>query len=275
MNKDSKIKISAKGSRKKGDEFIKETTYLASIVDCIEIDFNFPHDDNFGVEMEFLKKLGREQNIKYTTHAQYLNGSLNDFNKEVRKATLKELFKNIDLTADLGARVMTLHPALEPYGFELEERVNLEIKAYQELADYALQKDIEIGLENEAQTCFWFPDRACKFKLLEQAVKTVDRPNFGFTLDFGHANMSGEDYIAAIKKLNKKILHLHAHDNLGKSENNITKFNRPDPHLAPGQGTVDWKNIVKALQKISYQGYFEMECEIHEMKTAIGFISNL
>ena len=123
MNKDYKIKISAKGSRKTGDEFVEETTSLASIVDCIEIDFNFPHDDNFSAEVEFLKKLGGKQDKKYTTHAQYLNGSLNDFNKEVREATLRELFRNIDLSADLGARVMTLHPALEPYGLKLKKRI--------------------------------------------------------------------------------------------------------------------------------------------------------
>lgn len=268
MNK-YKIKISAKGSRKKGDEFAEETTYLASIVDCVEIDFDFPHNDNFGVEINFLKKLGKKQNVKYTTHAQYLNGSLNDFNKEVREATLKELFKNIDLTADLGAQVMTLHPALEPYGLKLKKRIDFEIEAYRKLADYAWRKKVEIGLENEAQTCFWFPDRACKFKLLEQTVNTVNRSNFGFTLDFGHASISGEDYIAAIKKLNKRMLHIHAHDNLGKPENNISKFNRPDPHLAPGEGIIKWQKIISLLQEINYQGYFELECEVHEIKTAL------
>lgn len=274
MKNDYKLKISAKGSRKTGSDFMEETTYLADIVDCIEIDLNFPHD-NFDVEMDFLKKLADERNIKYTIHAQYLSGSINDFIKEVREATIKELFKNIDFATALGAKVVVLHPALEPYGLKIEKRIGFEIEAYQRLADYALSKQIKIGLENEAQTCFWFPDRACKFDLLDQTVNIVNKPNFGFTLDFGHANVSDENYISAIKKLSDRIFHIHAHDNFGSPENNISKFNRPDPHLVPGNGIIKWKNIVDTLQKINYQGYFELECEIHEMKKAVEYISNL
>ena len=275
MIKDAKIKISAKGSRKIGDEFKEENTYLSDLVDCIEIDFNFPHDRDFGNEMEFLKKLAHEKGMKYTAHAQYLNSSINDFNDGVRNATLQELFKNIDNTATLGAKIVTLHPALEPYGLKLKKRVELEIEAYQKLADYALQKDIKIGLENEAQTCFWFPDRACKFELMAKTIEKVNRPNFGLTLDFGHASVSGEDYLSAIKTMKGKLLHIHAHDNLGKLENNIPKFNRPDPHLAPGKGIVKWKEIMNTLKEIDYQGYFELECEVHEMKEAAEYISKL
>ena len=71
MIKEAKIKISAKGSRKSGEEFGEETACLSDLVDCIEIDFNFPHDRDFGNEMEFLKKLAREKGIKYTAHAKY------------------------------------------------------------------------------------------------------------------------------------------------------------------------------------------------------------
>ena len=52
---DNKLKICAKGSRKIGQEFFDETEYLSSIVDCIEIDFNYPHDGNFKKEIIFLK----------------------------------------------------------------------------------------------------------------------------------------------------------------------------------------------------------------------------
>jgi sugar phosphate isomerase/epimerase len=225
--------------------------------------------------MDFLKTIAIERGINFTVHAQYLNGSMNDFNPEVREATLKELFKNIDAAAELGAKVVTLHPALESYGLKLDKRVELEIDAYRKLADYALTKQINIGLENEAQTCFWFPDRACKFNLIEQTVELVNKANFGFTVDFGHANVSGEDYISTIKNLGGRILHIHAHDNFGKPEDNIAKFNRPDPHLAPGQGNIKWKDIIDTLKEIDYQGYFELECEVHQMKQAVEYISSI
>jgi sugar phosphate isomerase/epimerase len=275
MNNDYKLKVSAKGSRKIGKDFVEETEYLAGIVDCIEIDLNFPHDNNFTKEIDFLKKLSSEKCTKYTVHAQYLNGSMNDFNQDVREATIKELHRNIDIASELGSEIIVLHPALEPYGWKLERRIELEIEAYRRLADYAQTKHIKIGLENEAQTCFWFPDRACKFELLEQTVNIVDRPNFGITLDFGHASVSGEDYISVVKKFGEKIFHVHSHDNFGKSEDNLAKFNRADPHLAVGSGVIKWKDVVNTLRDINYQGYFELENEIREIEAGVKYISQL
>jgi sugar phosphate isomerase/epimerase len=266
------LKICAKGSRKTGQEFIDETLQLSETVKCIEIDFNYPHDRNFDNELEFLKKLKLEKGIEYTVHAQYFSGSINDFNEQVREASIQEIKINIDKAAKLGAKIVTIHPALEPYGLKIEKRKELEIGSYKTIAEYAASKGIVIGLENEAQTCFWFPDRACKFNLIKEVIEKVGMDNFLYTLDIGHANVSGEDYISAIKTFANKIVHIHAHDNIGRAEENMKKFNRPDPHLIPGKGQVDWKKVIEVLKEISFQGYFELECEIKDIKEGIEFL---
>lgn len=81
--------------------------------------------------------------------------------------------------------------------------------------------------------------------------------------------------MSAIQKLNEKIFHIHAHDNLGAPKENLPVFNRPDPHLAPGNGKIDWKKVIKALRQTKYNGYFELECEIHKMVEAVKYIRNL
>lgn len=271
----NKIKICAKGSRKSGRDFMEETKYLASIVDCIEIDFNYPHNGDFRKEISFLKKLQIDKKINYTVHAQYFSGSLNDFNEKIRLETIKQVYRSIDNAKKINAKIVTLHPALEPYGLKLERRKKLELDSYKKIAIYAKKRGIKIGLENEAQTCFWFPDRACKFNLLAQIIKTVNQSNFGLTLDIGHANVSKEDYLLAIKQFHKKIFHVHAHDNLGSPEKNLAIYKRPDPHLAPGKGKIDWTKVIKSLNKIDYNGFFELECEIHEMADAVKFIKKI
>lgn len=269
------LKICAKGSRKTGQEFIDEITYLSQLVNCIEIDFNYPHDRNFDNELEFLKKLKEEKGLSYTVHAQYFSGNINDLNDHVREASVQEIKDNIDKAASIGTKIVTIHPALEPYGLKIEKRKELEIEVYKTIAEYAKSKNILIGLENEAQTCFWFPDRACKFDLIKETVGKVDMPNFLYTLDIGHANVSGEDYLLALKTFGDKIIHIHAHDNFGPAAENLKKFNRPDPHLIPGKGQVDWKKVIQTLQEINYQGYFELECEVKDMKEGIEFINKL
>lgn len=269
------LKICAKGSRKTGQEFIDETTQLSQLVNCIEIDFNYPHDRDFDNELKFLRKLKEEKELTYTVHAQYFSGSINDLNDQVREASVKEIKDNIDKAAGIGAKIVTIHPALEPYGLKIEKKKELEIEVYKTIAEYAKSKNILIGLENEAQTCFWFPDRACKFDLIKETVEKVNMPNFFYTLDIGHANVSGEDYLSAIRTFGDKIIHIHAHDNFGPAEENLKKSNRPDPHLIPGKGQIDWKKVIQTLEEINYQGYFELECEIREIAEAVRFIDNL
>jgi sugar phosphate isomerase/epimerase len=48
-----------------------------------------------------------------------------------------------------------------------------------------------------------------------------------------------ERFLTAFKD---KIVHVHAHDNDGKS----------DLHLGIGFGNIDWKNVTNALERISY-----------------------
>jgi len=137
---DYQIKISAKGSRKSGQEFIAETEYLLTIVNCLEIDLNYPHDEDFKKEISYLKKLNQEREINFTVHAQYLSGGLNDFNEKIRKETIKQVFKAIDYAVRIGAQIVTLHPALESYGLKLEKRKELELAAYQKINSYAVKK---------------------------------------------------------------------------------------------------------------------------------------
>jgi len=258
----------AKGSRKLGRKFFEETKQLAKIAGRIEIDFNWPHHKNFEREVEFLVNLAKEKGIKYSVHAPFFDGGLNSFNDDLRGAAIKGTYYSIDMAWKLGGKIVVLHPALEPYGFKIPEREKLEIESYKVIAAYAQDRGIMIGLENEAQTSFWFPDRACKFKNLEKTISKVDFENFGLTLDIGHANISGENYIGAIKKFGKRLLHIHAHDNFGKTGRN----NWMDLHLAPGDGEIRWKEIIDSLKENGYQGFFTIECDAAEIIKGINFL---
>ena len=269
------IKIAAKGSRKIKDDFYEESNFLSNFVKNLEIDFNYPHDKNFGTELKFLKKLAAKKGLSYKVHAQYLSGGLNDVSERIRKETLKQIFYAIDRASYLNASIVTMHPALQPYGLKIPDSLDWEIKNYKKIAKYAARKKILIGLENEAQTCFWFPDRACKFSQLMETVNTVNMDNFGFTLDVGHANVSGEDYLSAIEKMGDKLFHIHAHDNFGGPAINLEKCGRVDPHLPLGQGVIDWGALINKLKKINYQNYLELENEVKDIEESLAYLKSL
>lgn len=270
------LKFCLKGSRQKGEEFEKEILRIKELSDCISIDLNYPRDHDFENEISFLKKLGTDSPpLNYAIHGQFFSGSLNDFNEKIRKETLSELFRNIDIANEIGAQIVVLHPGLEPYGLKFDKRVELELDSYKQIASYAEKRNIKIGLENEAKTCFWFPDRAAKLELINQTIKDIDMKNFGMTLDIGHASVSQEDYIGAIKKYSDIIFHVHAHDNFGGPEVNMKKCNRPDPHLTIGTGSINWKDAIHALESVNYSGYFEIECSLNDLEASLRYLSSL
>ncbi|MFA5023594.1 MAG: sugar phosphate isomerase/epimerase family protein [Patescibacteria group bacterium] len=269
------LNIAAKGSRKTKSEFFRDIEYLANIVKSIEIDFNYPHDKDFGAELKFLKQLKAKKGLSYSVHAQHLSGNLNDVNDKIRRESLKQIFQAIDWADYLEAKLVTIHPALEPYGLKISGQPELEIEIYKKIARYAKKKKINIGLENEAQTCFWFPDRACRIDNLIETVAAVNEENFGHTLDIGHANISGEDYLRALEKIGNKLFHIHVHDNFGGPETNLTKCHRVDPHLPLGRGIIDWCRVIQTLKKINYQNYLEIESEIPDIEQSLKYLKEL
>jgi sugar phosphate isomerase/epimerase len=66
--------------------------------------------------------------------------------------------------------------------------------------------------------------------------------SIGICLDLGHAHMT-TGIAGAISTLGNHILSVHVHDNHGQK----------DEHLWPGDGTIDWKATVEALNALTSQ----------------------
>lgn len=74
------------------------------------------------------------------------------------------------------------------------------------------------------------------------------RGEAGICLDLGHAHVDG-GVAAEIRAAGPRLAHLHVHDNDG----------REDAHLAPGRGTLPWKEARAALDALGYDGSGALE----------------
>ena len=63
----------------------------------------------------------------------------------------------------------------------------------------------------------------------------------GMALDVGHANVVGE-LEGFLTGFSDKIVHVHAHDNYGKS----------DEHLGVGYGNIGWNLVAEHLKRVSF-----------------------
>lgn len=80
--------------------------------------------------------------------------------------------------------------------------------------------------------------------LLSDYVKGWNHPNVQVCFDIGHANLFGHTVITDLKLLTPHLALLHLHDNDGTS----------DQHVAPGLGTIPWKDVARHLKTIDYRG---------------------
>ncbi len=74
----------------------------------------------------------------------------------------------------------------------------------------------------------------------------------GLALDTGHANLTGE-VDGFLKAFPDKLVHVHAHDNLGKM----------DQHLGIGYGNVDWESFGRLFKKTGFDGIVIVESVEH------------
>lgn len=85
--------------------------------------------------------------------------------------------------------------------------------------------------------------------------------NFVVCLDSGHTNDAAGIYDNpsvgdTIRKLGNKIACLHLHDNEGCT----------DQHRMPFSGNVDWLDVFNALEEIGYNGWFNLELKLNQLK---------
>ncbi len=106
----------------------------------------------------------------------------------------------------------------------------------------------------------------------ERALQAVDNhPAFGFNYDPSHMSYQGVDYIEFIYKFSEKIFHVHIKDAKWSSVPTAagvfgghTSFGdrrRYWDFVSPGRGDVDFEEIIRALNRIKYEGPLSVEWE--------------
>lgn len=154
----------------------------------------------------------------------------------------------------LGVRYLVVHPLwnkAEGVYYEGEEFLAVNTDAYLPLVSLAEEYGLTILTEN----LLW--GASISPQSISDLVKRVDRENFGWCYDSGHAHCFGISPEALIGLIPPKSLHLQ--DNYGVPMG--------DEHLIPGDGTIDWKLLLKTLVKIGYNGDFVLEAHRQSLAT--------
>jgi sugar phosphate isomerase/epimerase len=99
-----------------------------------------------------------------------------------------------------------------------------------------------------------------------KVVKNMD-PRIGCCIDAGHTARAGTDVVQAIHKAGPRLFNLHMKD--------LRDFQSDDSQVAVGEGMMPVRKMFEALVATKYQGFVDLEYEIHPDDPMPGVISSL
>jgi sugar phosphate isomerase/epimerase len=118
------------------------------------------------------------------------------------------------------------------------------------LEKFVKEYDIRIAIHNHGPEDKVWPSPLDVLK----AVKGMD-PRMGCCIDVGHCVRAGTDVVEAIHKVGPRLFNMHMKD--------LTDFNAMESQVAVGEGIMPVRAIFETLIKTKYQGWVDLEYEIH------------
>src|SRR6266404_3817091 len=98
-----------------------------------------------------------------------------------------------------------------------------------------------------------------------KAVKSMD-PRMGCCIDVGHTARAGADVVQSIREAGPRLFNVHMKD--------LTSFQSKESQVPVGEGIMPVKKIFEALIAMRYQGFVDLEYEIHPDDPMPGVISS-
>ncbi len=151
----------------------------------------------------------------------------------------------------LGCNMLMSAPG--PFAGTIAEAIaNLRV-AGEIAAEFGLRLAIEFNSQHEVLNCL---------AVQREVVAGAGKPNVGFLLDAYHLARSGAPGASFADIPGEQIFCFQYRD---LSANPVTGVKRPTDRLAPGKGTVRWREVFGLLAQKGYTGYLSYEAPNPEL----------
>jgi sugar phosphate isomerase/epimerase len=127
---------------------------------------------------------------------------------------------------------------------------------------FVKEYDIRIAIHNHGPEDKLWPSPLTVLK----AVEKMD-PRMGCCMDVGHAARAGTDVVEAIHTVGPRLFDMHIKD--------LTNFKSRESQVNVGDGIMPVRGIFEALIATNYQGFVDLEYEIHADDPMPGVISSI
>lgn len=163
--------------------------------------------------------------------------------KYVRLGSIQYVKDCLTLASKLGGKILTTIPSTVGKTAPMSSPENewkWAVEGLKECQEHAEEVGVRMAIEPLNRFETYFINRA------DQALELADQVGgtCGVCLDFFHMNIEEADWAEALRSCGPRLLDVHIADN-----------NR----MPPGEGAIDWKQAIKVLTGMGYDGYLTVE----------------
>lgn len=228
----------------------------ASGAEGIEIIYDMPHFmPGSSSNLRQLRRLVRSWGLGVSVHASFWGLNPISHYPQIRRLTLARIKRSIEGCRALGGEVVVIHSGQCPLG-ELKQELAKAKRDFSRFLQSCLAQakasGITLAIENLNRPDF-------PFSTPEEIATLAERfKGLGVAYDIGHAYLAERRrgspaperaMVKILRRVGKHVAHVHVHDNHGLS----------DEHLLPGDGAIDFKPVVRAIQKAGFRGFWVAE----------------
>lgn len=212
-------------------------------------------ENNLSKDVRDIKKLADKYGIKiWSCHlpfAPFEKIEPSSTDEKVRTYTVEYFKKLISAVAEIGTDKVVVHASGEPISDEDRPfKMAAAKKSLKELAEFAQTKNVTVAVEDLPRTCLG--------KNSEEILDLISvHENLKVCFDTNH--LLSEMPVDFIKRVGKDIITLHVSDYDFIDER----------HQLPGEGKVNWQELISALDECGYNGVWMHEVSIEKYITQI------
>ena len=166
--------------------------------------------------------------------------------KVSRELRITHTINCIKLAKKIGAKNLSTEPGGPVMGRKTNMKYleKLFMEGLNRVVPIAEEENIKILIEPEPNLLLENSNQFLNF------IKNFSTENVGLNFDIGHFYCVGEDPTEIIYKLSEYIEHFHLAD---------IASNRIHNHLIPGEGSINFRSVFKAIEGIGYKGFVTVE----------------
>jgi sugar phosphate isomerase/epimerase len=175
----------------------------------------------------------------------YWHPSWIETDRHYRQIRVEHTKRALTLAKELGAKCITTEPGgpVEK-GQSWAAALKLFVEMIKPVAEHAAREGVMLLVEPE-------PDLLIeKAEQFEEFMKHIDSPAIALNFDIGHFYCVGDDPAATVARLAQYTRHYHLED---------IAATRVHHHLVPGEGAIDFKGTLQAIQATGYKDWITVE----------------